>query len=257
TYKAGAPSGHAGAPNDFSARTCAISTCHGGSAPLQNGWITSNVPSKGYRADSTYNITFKVIAGGKSRFGYMGSPQDGMGNQMGSFTTLDSKSQIRDAGKYTTHTTLGTNSVDSAAWTVEWVAPTLGSGNVTMYAAFNAANNNGTKTGDVIYTSNLLIQEDTSALTFIANIEFDFQYNLYPNPSNGNIFLDFRTNKGGNITINLMNLQGQQVQTLMSEYRSGGHQTLSLSLEESIPEGMYFIWIRAGDDNYFEKLIVL
>ena len=48
-----------------------------------------------------------------------------------------------------------------STWTVDWTPPAQESGDVVFYAAGNAANNNGTNTGDHIYTTKLRIYSAT------------------------------------------------------------------------------------------------
>ena len=65
-------------------------------------------------------------------------------------------------------------------WTFDWMAPAVGTGDVTFYGAFNAANGNGKTSGDVIYTTNSTFMEHTVGVDEMANQ--DFEINLYPNP---------------------------------------------------------------------------
>jgi len=46
---------------------------------------------------------------------------------------------------------------DRAEWEIEWTPPATAQGDLVIYAAGNAANNNGTNAGDIIYTSNRTI----------------------------------------------------------------------------------------------------
>jgi hypothetical protein len=64
---------------------------------------------------------------------------------------------------------------NSNSWSMNWVAPTGVSGNIGIYAAFNAANGNGNNSGDVIYKSSIFISPFTPppALTSISPDEAD------------------------------------------------------------------------------------
>ncbi|MCC6586676.1 MAG: hypothetical protein IT168_08155 [Bryobacterales bacterium] len=53
----------------------------------------------------------------------------------------------------------------SASWDIEWMPPSSDVGPVVFYAAGNAANNNGTNTGDFIYTTDSTIQPQNCNLT--------------------------------------------------------------------------------------------
>ncbi len=54
---------------------------------------------------------------------------------------------------------------DGAEWTVEWTPPSTDVGDVIFYVVGNAANNNGTNTGDYIYASTLKVSADGTCTT--------------------------------------------------------------------------------------------
>ena len=98
----------------------------------------------------------------------------------GAFTnlsTLTTIQELSDGRQYVSHTSnagdpgpepdgtfLGTLG-GPVAWTFNWTAPATGSGPVTWYVAGNAANGNGTNSGDYIYTSNAVsIEQAPSAV---------------------------------------------------------------------------------------------
>ncbi|MBC7412670.1 MAG: T9SS type A sorting domain-containing protein, partial [Bacteroidia bacterium] len=43
------------------------------------------------------------------------------------------------------------------SWSFDWTAPATNIGSVTFYGAFNGSNNNGSSTGDIIYTTTLVV----------------------------------------------------------------------------------------------------
>jgi hypothetical protein len=78
--------------------------------------------------------------------------------------------QLNGSGKYMTHTSAGTaqTATNSRTWTFQWTAPTAGTGTVTVYAAMNATNSSNSSSGDLIYSSSLVIPEAPATLS-IAN----------------------------------------------------------------------------------------
>jgi hypothetical protein len=156
---AGAPSGCTGSPADGT--TCANGGCHTGSAvtPVA-GWITSTIPAGGYTPGQTYSITAKAKYVGRSTFGFELSPQDAAGNILGTLVA-GASSQVGSAG-YITHRKNSIAATDSASWTFSWTAPASGSGSLTFYGAFNCANGNASVSGDLIYTSSLMVNEAPS-----------------------------------------------------------------------------------------------
>jgi hypothetical protein len=156
---AGAPSGCSGSPGDGT--TCANSSCHTGSAVTPvNGWITSTIPAGGYTPGKTYSLTAKAVYKGRSTFGFELSPQDGLGNILGTLLPA-ATTQVGSAG-YITHRRTSITGTDSLSWTFNWTAPAYGSGPLTFYGAFNCANSDGATSGDLIYTSSLAVTEAPS-----------------------------------------------------------------------------------------------
>lgn len=180
----GSPGGKTGSPGD--GNTC--TQCHGGTANAQTGWITSDVPAGGYIPGQTYTITATATHTGVNLFGFELTAEDGASNKAGVFTaTNTSETQVIGGGSAITHTSGGTTpSGNIKTWTFDWTAPQAGTGDVNFYAAFNAANGNGTTSGDVIYTSDLLVNESSAA--GFGNLS-QRPFNIYPNPASDHVFI--------------------------------------------------------------------
>lgn len=157
-YHTGSPGAKSGSPGDGLA-TC--TGCHGGTAQTVAGWITTNIPASGYVAGQTYTITATATHTGAALFGFELTAENSANAKRGTFIiTNATETQLTNANKAVTHTTNGTNpSGNSRTWTMNWTAPAAGTGTITFYAAFNAANGNGASTGDVIYKSSTAVQE--------------------------------------------------------------------------------------------------
>ncbi len=122
----GAPAGYTGSPGD--AKNCTY--CHGGTSSNITGFLSTNIPSAGYKADSTYDITVNITGSGNK--GFEVSPQKLAGTQVGTMIA-GSGSHTTGGTKYVTHTTK--KSSNPATWVVQWKAPSAGSGDVTFYMA--------------------------------------------------------------------------------------------------------------------------
>lgn len=157
-YHTGSPGAKTGSPGDGGA-TC--TQCHGGTAQTVTGWITSNIPASGYVAGQTYTITATATHAGAALFGFELTAENTANAKKGTFIiTNAAETQLTNASKAVTHTTNGTNPTgNNRIWTANWTAPVAGTGSITFYAAFNAANGNGASSGDVIYKSSLAVQE--------------------------------------------------------------------------------------------------
>ena len=72
-------------------------------------------------------------------------------------------------------------------------------------------------------------------------------FNLFPNPSQGTINIQFELSKAAPITIEILSIQGQLIQSRVQEHPSGVSQMrFDLSALES---GMYLIRIKTAEEQ--------
>jgi len=128
-YPSGSPAGYTGSPGD--GHNC--TSCHSGTAQTVSGWITSNIPTEGYTAGSSYTITVTVSGSGNK--GFEVSPQSLAGSLLGTLTA-GSGTQLTGSNKYVTQS--ATSSANPKIWTFTWTSPAAGTGSVTFYGAFCA-----------------------------------------------------------------------------------------------------------------------
>jgi len=95
---------------------------------------------------------------------------DPTNKQVGTFRRTDTaNTKATNAGggafQYISHTTAGTRNgtTGSSTWEVAWTPPADFSGEVTFYAAGNAANGDGTENGDKIYVATLSVKKEAAA----------------------------------------------------------------------------------------------
>lgn len=235
------PGGKTGSPLDGA--TC--TQCHGGTATMQAGWISSNIPASGYVPGQTYTLTATATHTGAALFGFeLTAESASTGKVGGLIATNTAENQLLGNGNAITHTAAGTAaSGNSRNWNFEWTAPAAGTGDVTFYAAFNAANGNGTTSGDVIYTSNLGVLESVG--TGIDMISSNSR-NIYPNPAT-----------------DILHLKGFPENTVIRLYGSDGRMVRESALQEgnsllSINElkpGLYYLE-EVGKQDKLQRIIV-
>lgn len=157
-YSSGSPGGKTGSPGD-NGNTC--TQCHGGTASPQEGWITSTIPAEGYVPGETYTVTATGTHDGVVKFGFEVTSEDMSAEKTGTLiVTNATENQLANGNSSITHKSTGTTpSGNMKTWSFDWVAPAQGTGDITFYGAFNAANGNGNNSGDVIYTSTLPVVE--------------------------------------------------------------------------------------------------
>lgn len=177
-FSTGSPGGLTGSPGDGNAN---CTQCHSGTPNAVDNWIATNIPSAGYIPGQTYVLTATGTHPGVSLFGFEMTSEDESGNKVGSMViTNDTETQLADGGASITHTSQGsTPSGDSKSWQCDWIAPIDVDGPITFYASFNAANGNGSNSGDIIYLSSTTVNKD---LTFISDLETNQNFWIYPNP---------------------------------------------------------------------------
>lgn len=157
SYHTGSPGGRTNSPGDGFAN---CTNCHtGNSLQSQSGWITSNIPPEGYTAGQDYIITATGTDPAAVRFGFELTAENSANSKIGTFSILEpNRTQFTNNSDAVTHTSNGiTPAGGSNTWQVTWTAPESNSGQITFYAAFNAANGNGNSSGDQIYASTYVV----------------------------------------------------------------------------------------------------
>lgn len=256
SYPEGAPSSVAGAPGD-NGKTCAKNGCHPGNATAIFDAITSDVPVTGYEPGTTYTITASITDPSLVKFGFEISPQSASGTLLGTMSILDAVTTkfTSSSNKYITHTSNGNYFPNhTATWSFNWTAPVAGTGDVTFYGAFDFANNNGGTSGDIIYTSTLVIPEAFG--TGIHAIAGTQTFNVFPNPAADNATISYTLSQAQPIFISLFDLSGKGVMEMTREEQAAGTHQFQLPLS-AIPSGMYVIKLTAGGQSFTRKLVKL
>lgn len=207
-YPNGSPGGKTGSPGDGGSN---CTGCHAGSAQQGSGWITSNIPAGGYVPGQIYTITATGTHTGVSKFGFETTAEDLAGAKKGTISVTDaSQTKLVNADKSITHTSNGTApSGDSKSWSFDWTAPASGSGVISFYGAFNAANGNGSTSGDVIYLSSYSVSEASTGIG--DNIAGIVDVKVFPNPFTTYLVVELGSMKDEAREIRLVSLTGAVV----------------------------------------------
>jgi hypothetical protein len=246
TYHSGTPGQKSGSPGDGGS-TCV--QCHGGSAVTPvSGWITTDIPANGYTAGTTYNVWLTAHHAGAVRYGFEMTAEDNANAKKGAFIVTNSVQNQLVFGNSNaiTHTGNGiTPSNDSITWSFQWTAPATGTGNITLYAAINAANGNNGTSGDMIYTTTASLTE--LIVTAIDNPLAE-ELTIYPNPAISTLNV-----KGLNddvTSVILINSVGQEVRNMAP---NSSELTMDVNNLES---GLYFLNIVSAENVRSEKVYV-
>jgi hypothetical protein len=164
--------GNSGAPGETTCTNCHI-------ANTGSGVFTIVAPTS-YELGQTYQITVRHQTADttRRRWGFQMTGLAGT-TPTANFANLSANTAIINGvggRKYIEHTTVGTfaNQAGGAVWNVNWTAPATNVGAVTLYAAGNQANNDGTENGDQIYTATKVIQPPAVVIPPAATfVDFD------------------------------------------------------------------------------------
>jgi len=245
----GAPSGNTGSPGDDE-QTCAHTDCHTGTASGRDNLIFTDVPATGYQAGQFYTITVSVTNVGTKRFGFQASPQNLEGDLLGDMDLINtSQTKFVGAGKYITHTSTGTNGLDTKSWTFSWT-PEDATGDVTFYVAVNVANDDDEATGDEIYTSSVTVHQDTTVVVGIREDEILFDMT---NPVHDQLQMHVEAEINSALTIEVIDVNGRVVKSETFGY-SNGYFDMDMS---DVEAGMYFVRAQQQNGSLVKKVMKL
>ena len=229
------PGAKTGSPADGANCTA----CHTGNTQTVTSWISSNIPSTGYVPGTKYTITLTGKHTGVVKFGFELTAENAQNAKIGTFSITNStETQLTNMMHAVTHTGNGlTPSSNSKTWSFDWTAPVAGSGDVTFYASLNAADGNGSASGDVIYNTNYTYIEDLNA--GIENENQNKMFSVFPNPSTD--ILNIKLNNTEAYEMSVLDITGKQ---MLTEIIRSQTEVYRLDISE-LPQGVYFIHLKS------------
>lgn len=251
----GPPDGRTGAPGES---TC-WDSCHN-TFPLNSGdGVMSITGPDFFEAGQSYTFTVEISDPGQSRWGFEITPLD-----IGAvFITDLSNTQFSSSGGrlYVKQTSVGTHAGTPngpVSWSFDWTAPNNPPSTVTFYAAGAAANNNNRNSGDYIYTSsfttNLIavgIEDDP-----FPSLPTHISASNYPNPFNAATAISYSLPVSGHVNLDIYNLQGQLVETLVNDFQSAGVYNINWNADNE-PSGLYFYRLSVNGYSVSDKMTLL
>ncbi|MFC1556890.1 choice-of-anchor V domain-containing protein [candidate division KSB1 bacterium] len=258
--RSGPPDGRTGAPGESN---CTVG-CHSSFA-LNSGSGSleiSGIPAEGYTPDQTYPITITLNHSGASVWGFEAAVKDASFNQAGAIVVTEAprtQTSVFSGITYIKHSFTGTL---SNTWTFDWQAPASDAGPVTIYAAGNAANGNGSNQGDFIYTKSLTRNtlvtgvevQDTSPGTFKL-------HGNYPNPFNPATAIRFDLDRPGYVELKIFDVNGREVRTLINESLPRGSHSVTWDSGDNsgtpIPSEIYFTRLKTGNNTDLIRMALI
>jgi hypothetical protein len=254
-FSSGPPNGRTGAPGE---QTC-WNNCHN-SFPLNSGDGDMSISGpEFFSPGQTYTISVGLSDPGQSRWGFEITPLD-----IGSIAITDpANTQLSNSGDntYVKHTSAGTyagNQNGPVSWSFDWTAPDNPPSQVVFYAAGNAANNNGSGSGDFIYTTSFTSTLTTTGIDDdpFATLPSHLSMSNYPNPFNAATTISFNLPVSGHTSLEIYNLHGQLIETLMDGIHTAGEYNVVWNADD-LPSGLYFYKLSVKDLTSTNKMTLI
>lgn len=248
--------GRAGATGSPGENTCNTSLCHtGNSVNSTNGSITIESPDLTgwqYVPGESYTISVTVEQNNRGLFGIGFEALTSTNNNAGILTPGDD-TQLKNrfiqgvSRVNVVHIENGGLSQNSHTFTFGWQAPATDIGPVTFYAAGNAANNNGSASGDFIYTTNQVVTPATT-VGFNDLSKIDVSLNVYPNPAADDLNFTYVLPEPALVRAEIFSISGESVRVLFEEKQQAGETYQSVRISD-LSQGTYLLRLSIGDEQ--------
>lgn|SRR5690606_16486846 len=80
---------------------------------------------------------------------------------------------------------------------------------------------------------------------------------VYPNPVQDELNLSYCVNKDSNVTIQIMDVLGNEIATLLSQKLTAGEQLNTFNITSRLNSGFYFLRVTAGNETVVKRISVL
>ena len=101
------------------------------------------------------------------------------------------------------------------------------------------------------------IAEDCEELSAASETPLSYQIQAaYPNPFNPVTNINYILPNNGNVKLNVYNIQGREIETLMNTFQTPGYHSISWNAS-SYPSGVYLIRMDSGDFTRTQKVVLV
>ncbi len=234
--------------------------CHSGTAlNSAGGSITISCPELvnwEYTPGQTYTITLTVAEGVKPLFGFgfealLASGANAGTLNAGTGSTIKTAMIGGNNRRNVVHQMNSGTGNGSHTWTFTWVAPATDQGNVTFYCGANAANANGSDTGDHVYTQSQVL---TCAVpNGVAQGQLN-DWSIVNQRANGQLMIYGSSVSAETLTVKIFNLSGQELFVQNGIAVGSGNFSQSVALPSDI-SGMNVVVVMKGNEVMAKKKI--
>ena len=153
--------------------------------------------------------------------------------------------------------TTGTGRLGSTYQVIfNWLAPASGTGDVSIWAALNAVNDNYAYDGDNYNVNHIVVAEWSPTVSVYSPEAFsNFNLSVYPNPAVDNIYLSYSLQNTSAVSVSIADMNGKVVLNLQKGIRLFGKQSINADVS-GISKGIYFIDLNVDGMQCIKKLVV-
>lgn len=246
--------GATGSPGENNCRNC--HSTYALNSTLGSMTITSNMTNWEYVPGQTYQISVTVAQTGKNLFGLGFEALQSSGANAGTLTagtgtTIKNATVAGNSRRNIVHQLNGGASAGTHTFTFNWAAPTTNIGAITLYAAGDACNANGSDTGDYVYTASQVVNPAPVGITEEDLAPFTFSF--YPNPATENITVNYSLEQSAKVTYTIYDLTGKQVQS-ESVNRFPGAQQQNVDVN-NLQAGTYLLSVNVNGNVITKRFI--
>jgi hypothetical protein len=91
--------------------------------------------------------------------------------------------------------------------------------------------------------------------TTVQNTNVLQSWSVFPNPASGNVFVSYSLSTPATVSIEVYDVLGNKLEQKIRDNEAGEyHSTIDI---QKLPDGIYFVKIRAGDQMASEKMVVM
>lgn len=241
---------------------CAGSGCHTGVSPTATAKIYLDTVGggavTGYKPGGVYTIRLVGKHASNRDFGFQFASVSGTGAaqiQAGTFSSTLPAGMIKttmsglDFLEHDHHIS-ATSPADSVVIAINWTAPATNVGNITMYLAMNAINNN--HNADALdYSATTSITVPVIATTVVSNYTTQSsKLSVYPNPASDIVHIS-ATDFGSNTSLQIIDIAGKVV---TPNYQLNYNTETDINIAH-LPAGTYTIRAISGNHKINHLLI--
>lgn len=90
----------------------------------------------------------------------------------------------------------------------------------------------------------------------IANLRFGYGIKISPNPVTGQALIDYIIANNGDVSVEVINPQGQRILTLLKTYQAAGQYQLAITSQfNSLAKGVYFLSLKQNNRGNVVKFV--